>query len=148
MLLNRPFALAQQVPEILIEQDDCEMLQDSDIGSHLVKRSTLKEAASNSTANQDSTMINSSLMHLSQLVHDFGMQHPSAHLSRKTTTDMERQNINIKSDYAEQIERYTRYLEQTYLTENCLDRHKITRNLRARMIDWMIEVLTNFKCDD
>ena len=27
-------------------------------------------------------------------------------------------------------------------------RHKITPALRARMIDWMIEVLTNFKCDD
>lgn len=26
--------------------------------------------------------------------------------------------------------------------------HEITANLRARMIDWMIEVLTNFKCDD
>jgi hypothetical protein len=29
-----------------------------------------------------------------------------------------------------------------------LERHKITPTLRARMIDWMIEVLTNFKCDD
>jgi hypothetical protein len=27
-------------------------------------------------------------------------------------------------------------------------RHKITPALRSRMIDWMIEVLTNFKCDD
>jgi len=27
-------------------------------------------------------------------------------------------------------------------------KHKITPALRARMIDWMIEVLTNFKCDD
>lgn len=27
-------------------------------------------------------------------------------------------------------------------------RHKVTPALRARMIDWMIEVLTNFKCDD
>lgn len=27
-------------------------------------------------------------------------------------------------------------------------RHKITPALRARMVDWMIEVLTNFKCDD
>ena len=29
-----------------------------------------------------------------------------------------------------------------------MERHKITPTLRARMIDWMIEVLTNFKCDD
>ena len=27
-------------------------------------------------------------------------------------------------------------------------RHKITPALRSRMVDWMIEVLTNFKCDD
>lgn len=34
-------------------------------------------------------------------------------------------------------------------TTGCLDRHsQITHCLRARMIDWMIEVLTNFKCDD
>jgi hypothetical protein len=31
---------------------------------------------------------------------------------------------------------------------NCLANHKITSSLRARMTDWMIEVLTNFKCDD
>lgn len=39
-------------------------------------------------------------------------------------------------------------LEEVYVTENCLVKHKITPALRARMIDWMIEVLTNFKCDD
>ena len=27
-------------------------------------------------------------------------------------------------------------------------KHKITPTLRARMVDWMIEVLTNFKCED
>jgi hypothetical protein len=27
-------------------------------------------------------------------------------------------------------------------------KHKITPALRSRMVDWMIEVLTNFKCDD
>jgi len=43
---------------------------------------------------------------------------------------------------------YTRSLELQHLTENSLMRHKITPALRARMIDWMIEVLTNFKCDD
>ena len=43
---------------------------------------------------------------------------------------------------------YTRQLELQNLTENCLIKHKITPALRARMIDWMIEVLTNFKCDD
>jgi hypothetical protein len=35
-----------------------------------------------------------------------------------------------------------------FLTAGCLNRHKVTPALRARMVDWMIEVLTNFKCDD
>jgi len=39
-----------------------------------------------------------------------------------------------------------RQLEVQYLTVNSLANHKITANLRARMVDWMIEVLTNFKC--
>lgn len=43
---------------------------------------------------------------------------------------------------------YTRNLELQHLTDNSLMKHKITPALRARMIDWMIEVLTNFKCDD
>jgi hypothetical protein len=43
---------------------------------------------------------------------------------------------------------YTRELELQNLTDNSLMKHKITPALRARMIDWMIEVLTNFKCDD
>lgn len=29
-----------------------------------------------------------------------------------------------------------------------LEGHEINSTLRARMVDWMIEVLTNFKCDD
>lgn len=27
-------------------------------------------------------------------------------------------------------------------------RHKITPVLRSRMVDWMVEVITNFRCDD
>jgi hypothetical protein len=29
-----------------------------------------------------------------------------------------------------------------------LEGHEVNGLLRARMVDWMIEVLTNFKCDD
>lgn len=82
------------------------------------------------------------------LLSDFSASHPSALLSRKDTTEFERQNINIHVEYSECIETYTRQLEQQYLTENCLQKHKITPALRARMVDWMIEVLTNFKCED
>merc|ERR1712151_196214 len=57
-------------------------------------------------------------------------------------------NINVNTEYGESILDYTRELEMKFLTNGSLDRHKITPALRARMIDWMIEVLTNFKCDD
>ena len=51
-------------------------------------------------------------------------------------------------EYGKDIDQYTRELEIEFLASNCLLKHKITPALRARMIDWMIEVLTNFKCDD
>lgn len=144
---------AHQVPEILInEQDDCEMSEfnsTSEMGSHLVPQKKPYQSATMDT----STMVNSSLAHhsavtLSQVITDFSLQHPTALLSREKTTDVERQNLNVEAEYAEHIELYTRQLEQTYNTENCLSKHKITAGLRARMIDWMVEVLTNFKCDD
>ena len=79
---------------------------------------------------------------------DFSMAHPSLHLSRVTTNDIQRQNINVREEYGESIMTYMRELEKKNLTNDSLIRHKITPALRARMIDWMIEVLTNFKCDD
>lgn len=51
-------------------------------------------------------------------------------------------------NYGEDIDEYQRELEVLYSTQGSLNRHKITAILRARMVDWMIEVLTNFKCDD
>lgn len=74
--------------------------------------------------------------------------HPTAHLSRKETSEVERQNINVNVEYGREIDVYLRQLENQNLTDNSLLNHKITANLRARMVDWMIEVLTNFKCED
>ena len=54
----------------------------------------------------------------------------------------------MRHDLHDDIDKYLRQLEKTYNTEKCLERHQITKPLRARMIDWMIEVLTNFRCDD
>jgi hypothetical protein len=54
----------------------------------------------------------------------------------------------VRQEYSEPIEHYLRELEEVYNTRDSLKRHKITPALRARMIDWMIEVLTNFKSDD
>jgi len=77
-----------------------------------------------------------------------GPRHPSLHLSRKETTDIQRQNVNLRMEYSESIDFYLRELEEQYNTRDSLKRHKITPALRARMVDWMIEVLTNFKSDD
>lgn len=82
------------------------------------------------------------------ILDDFSLAHPTAHLSRKSTGEVERQNINVNVEYGESIDLYMRELEEQFLTTNSLIKHKITPVLRARMIDWMIEVLTNFKCDD
>lgn len=61
---------------------------------------------------------------------------------------MERQNINLNCEYGNDIDTYLRELESHTITKDCLQGHKITPNLRARMVDWMIEVLTNFRCED
>ena len=81
-------------------------------------------------------------------IDSLAVPHPSLGLSRKTTTEIQRQNINVNAEYGDAIMDYTKKLECDFLTNNSLMRHKITPALRARMIDWMIEVLTNFKCDD
>lgn len=54
----------------------------------------------------------------------------------------------MRIEYSESIDFYLRELEECYNTRDSLRRHKITPALRARMVDWMIEVLTNFKSDD
>ena len=77
-----------------------------------------------------------------------GHLHPTRKASRQTTTDEQRQNMNVRHELHDDIDRYLRKLEETVDLTNCLERHKVTPNLRARMVDWMIEVLTNFRCDD
>lgn len=76
--------------------------------------------------------------------------HPSLNLPRDQTTDVERQNINVRQELQSDIDKYLRQkeIEPRFNTENSLEIHQVTPALRARMIDWMIEVLTNFKCND
>jgi len=45
---------------------------------------------------------------------DLSFSHPSAHLSRKETTEVERQNININTEYGESIDLYMRELETMF----------------------------------
>lgn len=52
----------------------------------------------------------------------------------------------LKFEYGKEI------FEELFSTEevnsNFLDRHEITERMRTRMIDWMIEVLSNYKCEE
>ena len=54
----------------------------------------------------------------------------------------------MRYELGSDIDKYLREFELEFDTSNAFDAHDINVNLRARMIDWMIEVLTNFKCDD
>ena len=71
-------------------------------------------------------------------------------MSRLTSNDITRQNINLKVDFSEEIDQYLKQRESLpqFDVRNCLYEHDITANVRARMVDWMIEVLSNFGCDE
>ena len=67
-------------------------------------------------------------------------------------------NIIEKDDYREMFSKYVRddysnsilesLLIDDFANHNFLDIHKITPRMRTRMADWMIEVLSNYNCDD
>lgn len=70
-------------------------------------------------------------------------------MSRASTSDFERQNINVRAELSDDIDHYLRYQETQNDISGCFKNHPtMNDSLRARMVDWMIEVLTNFKCDD
>ena len=64
------------------------------------------------------------------------------------TSDIQRQNINVRTEFANDVQRYLRQKELEFDTKESLERHDITPSIRARMVDWIIEVLTNFSCAD
>eukprot|EP00347_Sterkiella_histriomuscorum_P023168 403335692 len=60
-----------------------------------------------------------------------------------------KQKYDIVSDYAKSIDLYMQQLQQQNLiSSNFLEFHKINGVYRAKMIDWMVEVLTAFKSSD
>lgn len=77
-------------------------------------------------------------------------EHPTLKMSRLTSNDVVRQNINMQTAFADDIESYLRDREARpeFDTTDCLERHEIKGPVRARMVDWMIEVLSNFHCDE
>jgi hypothetical protein len=52
----------------------------------------------------------------------------------------------LKRDYSNII--IKNLIKDEDIIEDCLANHKITERMRTRMVDWMIEVLSNYKCED
>jgi len=69
-------------------------------------------------------------------------------LKDRDLTDIELQNVTSFKEYGQNILSYLKEYEKKFPTDVCLSKHEITSTLRAKMVDWMIEVLTNFKCRD
>jgi hypothetical protein len=63
-------------------------------------------------------------------------------------TEIEREIEHVSLNYASDITAHMSYAQKDNIYSGMLEGHELTPVLRARMIDWMIEVLTNFKCDD
>lgn len=68
-------------------------------------------------------------------------------------------NLIEKDEYREMFSKYVRddysnsileslLKDDHYVNINFLENHKITQRMRTRMTDWMIEVLSNYNCDD
>ena len=72
--------------------------------------------------------------------------------------NLSKKNKIDKDDYREMFSKYVRddysnsiieaLLEDEKINENFLNSHKITERMRTRMVDWMIEVLSNYHCDE
>ncbi len=61
----------------------------------------------------------------------------------------ERARLNLIKDYGSPIDTYMQSLtEINSIGPNYLSSHKITGVYRAKMVDWMVEVLTAFKCSE
>ena len=52
----------------------------------------------------------------------------------------------VNKDYGNAI--IQELLEKEIVNDDCLFNHKITERMRMRMVDWMIEVFNNYKCDN
>jgi len=54
----------------------------------------------------------------------------------------------VVNNYQDSILTLMKKRDKALTPINCLKRHTITPNLRAKMVDWMIEVLCSYKCKD
>lgn len=60
----------------------------------------------------------------------------------------ELENQNLKNTYSNDIIENLKSIELKHEYKNFLENHKIPPHLRAKMVDWMVEVLCSYKCQD
>ncbi|CAD8133141.1 unnamed protein product [Paramecium octaurelia] len=58
------------------------------------------------------------------------------------------ENKNLQKFYTDEIFFYLKEQEKKSTPQEFLKNHSIPSNLRAKMIDWMVEVLCSYKCTD
>jgi hypothetical protein len=63
------------------------------------------------------------------------------------TIYLDRENSLLLRNYGPEVYFYTRDLEKTCISKNFLKRHQINPEIRTKMVDWMIEVLTVYKSE-
>lgn len=60
---------------------------------------------------------------------------------------LEKENVIIIRNYGNEIYRYMRTIEDIGIPNNFMDRHKINPEIRTKMVDWIVEVLSVYKCE-
>lgn len=59
-----------------------------------------------------------------------------------------RENSNLISVYGAEMYHYAKFLENETVSSQFLNKHKVDSVTRTKMVDWMLEVLNVFKCED
>lgn len=74
---------------------------------------------------------------------------PLAKAKKPTTMSdyIDKENVILIRNYGTEIYNYMRSIESVGIPSNFLDRHKINAEIRTKMVDWMVEVLSVYKCE-
>lgn len=70
--------------------------------------------------------------------------HSQVALKKKTYSINELENLNLINNYQREFLKQNKSINHF----GFLSRHDVTCLFRAKMVDWMIEVMTSYKCSD
>jgi hypothetical protein len=60
---------------------------------------------------------------------------------------LEKENVIIIRNYGTEIYHYMRSIEHIGIPSNFMEKHKINPDIRTKMVDWVVEVLSVYKCE-